>query len=189
MKKELILSSLILMNPVGFLQAEDIELAHTRAVISQDQMVQMMFESRDQYLVERYYYNEELAEYEKKQVWARYHISFIPAEDGNYTYWHEDYQFTSETGLDYEVIIKEEVDGEITTYSDSTYYAKHLGGRKYQLYDCDSTSSCAEDYRNTTFYIFPTPKGHVLKIKDSREVFTGEQKAKIFYESVSNESR
>ena len=146
MKNELLLSTILLMNPVSSVSAQEISSVKERIVQGLQHLAELTFESPSAREGVFYRWNAELDEVvEIKRLYKR-RVSFVisrEVETSDYTY--NGYQGEGE--MDYQVII-DSVDaktGEILEGADSVFFAKRLSKNKFRLYDCDSTSTC-DDY-------------------------------------------
>ncbi len=178
MKNELLLSTILLMNPVSNVSAQEINSVKERVVQGLQHLAELTFESPSAREGVFYRWNSELDEVvEIKRLYKR-RVSFVisrEVETSDYTYnGHQ-----GEGEMDYQVII-DSVDaetGEILKGADSVFFAKRLSKNKFRLYNCDSTSTCDDyddgNYRSfADFYVFNTPEGRILKsTQNSRHDF------------------
>ncbi|WP_127716317.1 hypothetical protein [Halobacteriovorax sp. HLS] len=152
MKNELIISTLLLTSPIAKTFAQNASSIIHEANLSTDHLIDIQFISKAT----------SLNIYDRKtEVTVK--VSFHEDED---FYWNSQEELPPTIGMNIEVI-DNETGRNIYYYGDSFFFAKRIGQNLYRVYDCDSTSSCYADYGYTDFYIFNTPQGKLIKVKNS----------------------
>jgi len=152
MKRELILSALLLSSPVAttfHLHAQELI---SSASLETDHLVGTMFVSKVQKIVP---YGDH------EQAFQGYvQIKFY--NEQNFSWNAENTELPPTIALAIDVF---DENGEITYYNGGNFYfAKRVKENLYRLYDCDSTSTCRSE-SFSEFYIFNTPDGRIIKAK------------------------
>ena len=143
MKKELMIASMVLLNPVSPLCVSPSQAlaADPPSLVDEVNLLQKTFKSTR--TSESYVYYKKGEEWvtEKQQVfWV---IKVTPANEGDYVFYDKKFNVIP-FEVEYEAKLYRvfEVDGKsYSTQDDNTYYINQYG-RDIQVYDCDSTSSC-----------------------------------------------
>ncbi len=159
MNKNLLISALLLAAVGCSATPSEMEEVRAEALTSRSNLIEKVFVSKDAFEYTTYDYHPETHTSVPRKVMVKLRAKFIVAAD---------YTLNDEpSGLDYEVVFEKFVEetGE-TFYSDMHYFARKTGDIKYQLFDCDSTSRCSTDSQTSRFYVFDTPEGKGMRIKN-----------------------
>jgi hypothetical protein len=180
MNKELLITSILLVNPVANISANEFQAVKLRNLESRKELIGFSFSSKQ--ILKRNFFikNKETGEYEDVTIEYRVKLSFIQAVDGNYEY-------NGNGPLDYEVIVNDvDLNGNPIDFYDSTYFAKETGKNRYRLYNCDSTSYCTDIHRpHSDFSIVNTPYGMVIEMNTSKYMFEKSKGVKTFYQNTA----
>lgn len=174
MKKEALVSALLLANPVAALAGTELAAAKRDAVAVTKAAADLLsseFRSKNVYKSKVWVKND-AGDYVEKETEVFYRLTFVPAGIKGNAASGDGYEFDGPGELDYEVLV-EKVDvatGE-TTGVDNTYFVKKEGGSRLKFFDCDSTKRCWQDSNNTKAWVFATPEGTGLKIKITEEIY------------------
>jgi len=159
MKKESIITALLLVGPSHQLQAQDITAARAQVRVQRQELVELSFQSKTTSACSQWEL-ENNNHWVEKKVDCYSRISFINA-NGNY-------QYDGSGVMEYEVLIDFMTkEGKALNSVDSSYYAKRIDENTFKLFDCDSSRVCSDETSNIVFHIFDTPNGKVLKFKQS----------------------
>jgi hypothetical protein len=169
MKNEVLLSTILLFNPVSNVTAQEVGIVRTAVSQSMQYLADMVFESPEVKTGIFYRYNSETRQSEEFKRNYRVRVKFVISrniETSSYSYngqldTHE---------MDYEAIV-EKVDAEteeVLLVHDTFYFVKRLSKNKFRFFDCNSTLNCwdQEDdgYQGyADLHIFNTPEGRILK--------------------------
>jgi hypothetical protein len=193
MKNEIILSSILLLNPVSQVLAQEVSSQRTAVAQTKQYLADMTFESPAIKTGQFWSYDESTKEWVQYSSDYKVRVRFIISrnvETANYTY-NGDYQ---NKVMDYEAIV-EKVDpqtGAVLETNENAFFAKRLTKNKFRIYDCNSTSTCwddSEDYISyADMHVFNTPDGRILKTtKNSKQYFDEDVfEDKILYESTNH---
>lgn len=176
MKNEIILSSILLLNPVANLTAQEIGSMRTEVAQTKQFLADMIFESPTVKHGEFWKWNATLNRSERFTKDYKVRVKFIISRDVEVS----NYSFNGDAGngeMDYQAII-EKVDaqtGEVLEVQDNAYFAKRLTKNKFRIFDCNSSYSCWEEPNYSAYadmYVFNTPEGRILKTtKNSTHTF------------------
>lgn len=176
MNKKLILASLLATQTVTQLSAQERSVLVEAAINEAKKEIGQKFLSQQVFPSARWV--EKLIDGEKEwvreEINVRLLISFRDAGEKSTDGVYADYRFDGEGELDLEVFIEEiEVEsGEVVGATGSTFYAKKVGEKRYNIYNCDSTANCSADFNASKFYIYDTPEGRGLRL-DPEDLFIG----------------
>ena len=168
MKKEALVSALLLVSPMSQLQAQDLTNARAQVRIQQQDLIDMQFVSAKT-LVGEFWEQDSSGEWGPITLEYNYRISFVKADD-EYTYpidgeWKENTKV-----MEYEAIVEPvSKDGKKLYGYDGFHYVKRIDENTFKIFDCDSTKTCHPEQYNIVFHIFDTPQGKLMKFKKSSE--------------------
>jgi len=170
MKKEAIISALLLVSPSSHLQAQDISVAREVVKMQRQELVDMVFVSNNTDVKE--FWEQDLSgEWSPMTFRYHYRISFIKSDD-TYSYQNAEGEWIYEGkgGLEYEAVVEAVTpEGRVLHDYLESHYVKRMDENTFKLFDCDSTKTCQESGYNIVFHIFDTPNGKLMKFKQSSE--------------------
>lgn len=166
MKKEALVSALLLANPALALAGGALAEARSEALRARADLVESTFASTTTGKATLWVKDAATGQYVSKETEVFYRVSFLPAgAKGN------DYEYDGEGEMDYEMLVElvDVATGE-SNGVDNTFYVKKEGGSKLKVYDCDSTKRCTEGFGEAKAYVFTTDDGlQGLKIRNKAE--------------------
>lgn len=179
MKQKLIVSSILLAGAGCSAEAGDLADAQQEAVEVRADLVDMRFMSHEVFRVRRTRWDEATRAAKTEELDVRLRLELIPAAD---------YELDgAASGLDYEVVVTEIVEGtgEIIP-SNWTYYAKRTGPVEHEIFDCDSTRRCSSDRNKATMSIYDDSVrgGKGLKLRQDEDFSIAPRDGEIVFASV-----
>lgn len=162
MKKELLLSSILVLNPVSLMAQEEISNIVAKENFKKLNLSYLSFVSAETGIDTFYKYNLETREIEEFEKEYYIRVSFTQPN-------YQD-NIGEDVGAEFEVIIqKVTTDGMFNHYAiDSVIYVKQVSKTKFEVFDCDSSTRCSFDAETRgMFYIVDTPYGKTLKVKEN----------------------
>lgn len=177
MKNELLLSTILLLNPVSSVSANEIGSVKRTVTQGMQYLADMAFYSENVKNGQFWRWNDETQESEEFEASYRVKVTFLISRSVE----QSEYYYNGNRGssqMDYEALIQkiDSQSGEVLSREDSTFFAKRLGKNKFRIYDCSSTSNCWDRMESPTshadMFVFETSKGRILKtIKNSTHYF------------------
>lgn len=163
MKKEMLVSALLLANPLAALANDEIAIVKKEALESSRNLLAAEFRSIKTYQGSHWVWNETKKDSDLVNFQLYLTVKFLAPGVKD-----QDYTFDGEGSLDYEVVVSyvDIATGE-SFGSDNTYYVKKETSSKLRFFDCDSTRRCDSENANSKAYLFNSDQGKVLKIKNS----------------------
>lgn len=174
MKKELLMTSLILLNPISTLQAQEIKEFKSQIISKYVSLSNMVFETEESY--SGTYWSYETG----KDVTSKYKLklSFIShneTEDiyqGNGNYLAE--------SMEYSVIVTREYeDGESRDLGYEFRVDQH-DNNTFKLYNCDTTISCSDTNNSSFFKLEKSNQQLTITVNDQDSVFFQDGAGKTF---------
>ncbi|MFG1524619.1 hypothetical protein ABMA67_06385 [Halobacteriovorax sp. RZ-3] len=175
MKKEILLTSLIMMNPVANLQAKEITEVRTQMLSSYETLANLSFESNRSFDGHYWTYNDELNDATKH--YRRFKWAIEIRDNSDETMTHTDNELKMEYFL---VLHKVFEDGYIVS-SESEFRVDRLTSKRFKLYNCDSSLNCQSDYANTEMILENIGDEKVLLIKNLKYVFSQDDYEDVFF--------
>lgn len=180
MKKEVILSSLILMNPVSMMAKAEIQTLRQQVIEKKLDLNHQYFLSTESFESVRTIYDEN-GEMISIPTTYRIEIRFKTYED--------DVEVDSSTTTEIEkmefeatvsYLYSDALDKSRREYSGSQYMINQKGDDRFDLYDCDSTLSCSLNYGRSNASIKKINGSTYLIIDDPKEVFHVQRESLTF---------
>ncbi len=169
MKKEALVSAMLLVSPVSQLHAQDLTNARAQVRTQQQELIEMQFKSAKTQMTE-FWEQDENGEWGPISIEHFIRISFVNVENEYSFMSHDSWEGYNGTQMEYEAIVEAVTpEGKVLNDYYGHHYVKRLDGNTFKIFDCDSTRTCHQDYLNIIFHIFDTPNGKLLKFKQSSE--------------------
>lgn len=168
MKKEILLTSLIMMNPLVNVQAR--ELSEVKMAVKKqfEKLADFTFESTATF--DGYYWKYDPTRETSDKVFAKYKIVLEFSDNRDEDMLHTEDQLK----MEYAFTFKQVFEDGYESYDDMTYRVDRLGKNKFKLYNCDSTLNCSQGFHNSFMTISRIGKDRFLKIDDAQDLFFGE---------------
>ena len=180
MKKELLVTSLLLGTPLSGLSANEIKVARAESVSDRQEVIDLIFRSAETYRGKFWSVGSD-GEWVQQERDFKIQLSFVKIKT-DYSVWSQS-NSNPELEMDYEVIVEYYfVDDGTKELEEYFYFAKRNSNGKFTMYDCDSTATCKEDFDNSVFWAFDAPEGKGLKFRDGDKIFTHGGRKPVFHQ-------
>ena len=136
--KSLLIAAAVLATPACAVSEDEVSKASEDAVSARVSLQGETYLSRDTFTIVQYRRRPDGTDV-REELQVRYRLRFIPASVDSYSY-------DGEGAMEYETVIDQVQTSkpELAFSPDRSFYAKRTDGNSFRLFDCDSTSRCAD---------------------------------------------
>ena len=166
MKKQLLVSSILLTTPAVALSAPELSVLKAKAHAAQKDLVSESFITPKSYASKKWVQDAVTKDWVEVANEVQFRLIFKKSGIKG-----ADYFYDSNCEMDYEVLV-EQIDiktGEKFSL-DNTYYAKKSKDSKIKLFNCNSTANCRDDGATTLMSIKTVENSAVLSFENTAEL-------------------
>lgn len=163
--KTMLIAAAVLATPACAVSENEVASASEDAISQRVSLQGETYLSRDIFTVKESRRRPD-GQYVEDTLQVRYRLRFIPAGVKTTNEVYGDYSYDGEGVMEYETVIDRVEIGkpELTFSDDVSYYAKRSDGNSFKLFDCDSTSRCADGDRVSKLDVFTLDGKKTVKL-------------------------
>ncbi|MGI4993049.1 hypothetical protein ACRXCV_10490 [Halobacteriovorax sp. GFR7] len=179
MKKEILLTSLIMMNPVANLQAKEITEVRAQMLSKYETLANLSFVSSESFDGHYWTYNQDLNDATKHYRKFKWRIEIRDNSDETMTHTED------ELKMEYFLVLNKEFEDGYIESSENEYRVDRLTDKVFKLYNCDSTLNCQSEHANTEMILENIGDQKILLIKNLQYVFSQFEYKDVFFVQVN----